>query len=216
MRFVILFAAASLSACNQQPADPAAPEMQATRAALSFDGSGATNAAAQIEHGKRLATVLGCSGCHGKDLQGRNVTKDKPEMGDMNAPNLTLLLAGYSDREFDRAMRQGVPKDGREMWFMPSESFQFVSDADLAALLAYLRTIKPAGRQMPPLRQGPQFEKGVAAGHIGNAPEMVRRFAAGQPADLGPAHALGRRLAQQTCSECHKGAPGPARLLTRP
>ncbi len=204
MRIAIMFGLVlALAACDEtRPPDTPL----ATPAALSFDGSGAAGTEARLAHGKRLATVLGCQGCHGKDLQGRNVTKGEPEVGDMNAPNLTLLLAKYSDAEFERAVRQGVPKDGREMWFMPSESYQFVSDSDLSALLSYLRTFKPNGTQMPPLRMGPQYKKDIAAGHVGNAPEMVRRFAATPPPDLSESHAFGRRLAQKTCAECHNNA----------
>lgn len=204
MRYLMLLALAGVAACNQEPA--ATQQVAATSAALSFDGSGATGEAAVRAHGKRLAIVLDCTGCHGADMQGANVTKDEPEMGDMNAPNLTLLMAGYSDAEFERAVRRGVARDGREMWFMSSEAFQHIGDADLAALLAYLRTFQPAGKQLPPLRMGPQFERDVASGKIGNAPEMIRRFAAAPPPDLGEHHAFGRRIAQQTCAGCHNGA----------
>jgi len=203
---VILLALASLSACDQKPNKAESRPITATPAALSFDRSGARDAAAQRAHGARLSNVLDCNGCHGKDFQGANVTKDDPEFGDMNAPNLTLLIAGYSDAEFERAVRRGVPKDGREMWFMPSESFQFLSDSDLAALLAHLRTFKPAGKQMPPIRKGPKFNDDVAAGKFGNAPEMIRRFASAPPSDLGERHAFGRRIAQQVCAGCHNSA----------
>ena len=104
--------------------------------------------------------MLGCKGCHGDDLQGQNVTENEPQFGDMWAPNLTLLLASYSDADLEHVIRQGVPKDKREFWFMPSETFQYVSDADLAALVAYLRTVKPGGKQMPPIRKGRDRQDG--------------------------------------------------------
>ena len=170
---------------------------------LTFDGADATDAAAKLAHGKRLATVLGCTACHGKDLQGTNVTAKEPEFGDMNAPNLTLLLAGYSDAQLDRVIRHGVPKDGREFWFMPSESYQYLSDADLAALIAHLRDVKPAGKPMPPIRKGPKFEKDVASGELANAADTIKRFAAKPPVDLGEQHAFGRYIAKTTCAGCH-------------
>lgn len=200
---MILLALASLSACQSEPAEPTAPEVAPTPAAITFDGAEATDPSAKLAHGKRLATVIGCTTCHGANLQGTNVTVKEPEFGDMNAPNLTLLLAGYSDAELERVIRQGVPKDGREFWFMPSESYQFLSDADLAALIAHLRTVKPAGQPMPPIRKGPKFETDLAAGKIANARETIRRFAAKAPPDMGEGHALGRRLAQITCAACH-------------
>jgi mono/diheme cytochrome c family protein len=121
----------------------------------------------------------------------------------MNAPNLTLLLASYSDADLDKVVRHGVPKDGREFWFMPSETLQYVSDADFAALITYLRTVKPAGKPMPPIRKGPTFLEQVAKGDFTNATGMVKRFQASQPVDLGEQHAFGRYIAMTTCSECH-------------
>jgi len=191
-----------LTACGSpKQAEQAAPEP----VEVTFDGAEATDAAARIAHGKRLATVLGCQGCHGDNLQGTNVTKDDPNFGDMNAPNLTLLLGGYSDAQLEKVIRQGVPKDGREFWFMPSESYQFLSDADLAALIAHLRTVKPAGKPMPPIRIGPGLRKQVADGIIANAATMQGRYRDQPPPDLGEQHTYGRRLAQIVCAECHNG-----------
>lgn len=172
-------------------------------AALTYDGANAADAAAKLKHGERMSWMLGCKGCHGEKLQGQNVTADEPKEGDMNAPNLTLLLAKYSDADLDKVVRHGVPKDGREFWFMPSETLQYVSDADFAALITYLRTIKPAGKPLPPIRKGPEFLKDVAKGAFTNAPGMVKRFQASQPPDLGEQHALGRYIAMTTCTECH-------------
>ena len=99
-------------------------------------------------------------------------------------------MAKYDDAALDRLIRHGVPKDGREFWFMPAETFQFVHDRDYAALAAYLRTLKPAGKPKPPIRKGPMMEAQVKAGAIAPSTEMIRRFKASQPTDLGPAHAL--------------------------
>ena len=115
------FAALLLAACHPQSAQ------------LSFEGADYKTDAAKIAHGKRLATVLDCAGCHGQNLQGTNLA-DKPEDGAMYAPNVTLLLGKYSDGELDKLIRHGVPKDGRQFWFMPVESFQFLSDRACGAL----------------------------------------------------------------------------------
>ena len=198
----ILLAAVSLAACDRK-AEQEAPEVEAKPAALTYDGAGATDPAAILKHGERMATMLGCTGCHGDNLQGTNVTSDDPHYGDMNAPNITLLLAKYDDPALDKLIRHGMPLDGREFWFMPVETFQYVSDADYAALVAYLRTIKPAGKQMPPIRKGPGFLADVEKGAVANAAGMITRFQKSQPVDLGPQHALGRYIAMTTCTECH-------------
>jgi mono/diheme cytochrome c family protein len=180
---------------DQQPTTPVTT--------LAFEGSGASNPNSKVAHGDRVSRIVGCKACHGETLQGQNVTAKEPEWGDMYAPNLTLLMASYSDAELERAIRKGVPKDGRTMWFMPSESLQFLSDADLSALVAYLRTMPPGGKPTPPIRKGALFHQLVKAGQLHPAPKMVERFQARQPADMGERHALGRYIAKVVCSECH-------------
>ena len=206
MRHLGIAALLLVTACQQQKHEPAA-----TAAAITFDGGDYANAAAKLAHGKRLALVLDCTGCHRADLQGQNVTRDDPKYGEMNAPNLTLKLPEYSDAEFVRLMHDGVPKDGREFWFMPVETFQFLSDRDRDALLAYLRTFKPAGKQLPPIRKGKGFYEDVERG-FGNSTQQVARYRAEPLPDLGEQHAKGRYLAQAVCAACHnsqlQGYPG--------
>lgn len=194
----VLVAAAMLTACN------APRESERTPSSLfQLDGANYRNATEKLAHGKRLAVLLGCEACHGPALQGSNVSADEPEMGEMNAPNLSLLLPTYTDTEFERALRKGIPKDRREFWFMPSEGLQYLSEADMAALLAYLRTIPPGGKPMPPLRKGPLFFHLIETGEMRTAPEIVARFRREQPVNLGSAHAFGRHIAMLVCSECH-------------
>lgn len=188
------------AACGSpKQAEPPAPEP----VELTFDGADATDAAGKLAHGKRLASVLACKACHGENLQGTNVSADDPKFGDMNAPNITLLLAKYDDAGLDKLVRHGIPLDGREFWFMPSETYQYVSDADFAALVAYLRTLKPAGKQLPPIRKGPGFLDDVEKGKLTNAVTTIARFRASPPLELGAQHALGRYVAMTSCTMCH-------------
>lgn len=197
---IMLLAAAGLSACDRDPKSE--QPVRAAAAQPSFDGADYADAASKVAHGKRLASVLSCAGCHGDNLQGKNVSAEDPEYGDMNAPNITLHLANYSDADFDRLLRHGKPKDGREFWFMPTESFQFLSDADLAALIAYLRTFKPAGKQLPPIRKGPGFMKDVEKGFNHSQVQHVR-YRKESPAAVGAQHEWGRQLTRTTCTACH-------------
>lgn len=205
MRILVMLAAlAALASCDwaQEEREAAAP---ATPAALIFDGADYAGEAAKIAHGKRLARVLDCTGCHGDDLQGRNVTADDPDYGDMWAPNLTLKLADYNDSDIERLLRTGTPKDGRELWFMPAESYQFLSTPDLAALIAFLRSFKPAGKQVPPIRKGLGFLKEVEEAGFAHAAAQTVRLRDNPPADLGPEHERGRTLARTVCTGCHNG-----------
>jgi len=79
---------------------------------LSFEGSDYKSEAARVAHGKRLADILDCTGCHGANFQGTDLA-NQPEDGAMYAPNVTLLLGKYSDAELDRLIEaSGVEMDG--------------------------------------------------------------------------------------------------------
>ncbi|HET9398906.1 MAG TPA: c-type cytochrome [Sphingomicrobium sp.] len=207
MRIILmLLAAVGVMACDRKAPQAENVAVAAKPAQLSFDGAGYKDDISKVMHGDRLSWVLGCKGCHGSNLQGGNVTKDDPNFGDMNAPNITLLIASYSDAELDKLIRHGQPKDGREFWFMPVESYQFLSDADLAALIAHLRTYKPQGTQLPPIRIGPGLRDQAAKGILENSQKMLARFRDQPPPDLGESHAYGRQLVRIVCAECHNSS----------
>jgi len=207
MRMImLLLAASSVMACNRKPAETENVVIAAKPAQLSFDGAGYKDDISKVIHGERLSWVLGCKGCHGANLQGSNVTKDDPNFGDMNAPNLTLLIASYDDAALEKLIRHGQPRDGREFWFMPVESYQFLSDADLAALIAHLRTYKPQGTQLPPIRIGPGLRDQAAKGILVSSQGMLKRYRDQPPPDLGESHAYGRHLARIVCAECHNSS----------
>lgn len=205
MRGFILMVAAALAACGKSEPDPDRPAVPAAPAEITFDGADFADEAAKIAHGKRLARVLDCTGCHGDNLTGRNVTADDPDYGDMWAPNLTLKLAEYNDADFEKLLRTGTPKDGRELWFMPAESYQFLSPPDMTAIIAFLRSHKPTGKQVPPIRKGPGFLKELEEAGFSHAAAQTIRLRDNPPADLGPQHERGRRLARIVCTGCHNG-----------
>ena len=192
-----------LAACDRNASD-GAPEIEGAQAALTYDGSDYQTDTEKVAHGRRLAVMLDCTGCHGSNLQGSDLAA-KPEDGAMYAPNVTLLVGQYSDPELDKLIRGGVPKDGREFWFMPVESYQFLSDADTRAIIAYLRMLTPAGKPLTFVRNK-VFQKEIDQGLIGNAQQQIRKFRSNPPPDLGPKHVVGRYIAQTTCSACHNSA----------
>ena len=194
-----------LAACDRNSGGDDA-RVEATPAQLSFDGADYRNAAEKIAHGKRLSILLDCTGCHGSNFQGMDMEANDPSDEATYAPNVTLLLAQYSDAQLDRLIRQGVPKDGREFWWMPVESYQFLSDADAAAIIAYLRTFEPAGKALPPFRKNRGMEKEIAQGLLGNSQAQIAKYRDQPPPDLGPQHAWGRHLARTTCTQCHNNA----------
>ncbi len=205
MRYWI-FVALLLAACEQQQAKPAAKPVEIT-----FDGAQTTNAAAAVAHGERLSWTLGCRGCHREKLQGGSFYE-------RYASNLSRDLPKYSDAEIERVLRAGVPRDGRELWGMPSEIFQHLSASDMKALISDLRTPKPDGKPtQPPKPWEPDAKLLIAKGNLKSANDTVLQDKAIGPVDLGPKYALGRYITRVTCSECHgPKLEGRARRESRP
>lgn len=198
---VLLLAMTSLSACHQRK--EATAEAPAKPAAITYDGATTTDAAAKIAHGERLSWILGCQGCHGENLQGQNVTPGDPAQGDMWASNITLRMANYDDAAFADFLRKGEVHDGRALVFMPTESLQYLSDADVAALTAYLRTVPKAGKETPPVRLGTVWANKSPNAAFVPAKQAAARFRDNALPDYGGKHPLGRYVAQTVCSECH-------------
>jgi mono/diheme cytochrome c family protein len=111
-----------------------------------------------LERGKHVATVRGCTDCHTSNLAGGTLI-DEPAIGQINPANLTAGAGGiggsYTDEDWVRAIRHGVGPDGKPLIFMPSQEFYFLSDDDLGALIAYLKTVPPVDNQPPEITVGP-------------------------------------------------------------
>jgi cytochrome c553 len=113
---------------------------------------------ASIARGKHLVeNVSLCTECHGKDLGGRMVN-DNFMFGRLAGSNLTRGRGGvgntYSDDDFVRALVHGVRKDRHSVLFMPSADYKF-TETDLAAIIAYIRSVPPVDREFPSPNIGP-------------------------------------------------------------
>jgi cytochrome c553 len=111
-----------------------------------------------LARGKYLVeTVSSCVDCHDKDLGGK-VVVDSFAMGRLVATNLTRgrggLPADYRDEDFVRALLHGVKRDGHTVVLMPSADFRF-TEADAAAILAYVKSMPPVDRELPAMKVGP-------------------------------------------------------------
>ncbi|WP_051504408.1 c-type cytochrome [Sphingomonas jaspsi] len=197
----LLLAMTSLTACHQRK--EVAAEEPTKPAAITYDGATTTDPTAKVAHGERLSFILGCKGCHGENLQGENVTPGDKAQGDMWASNITLRMANYNDAQFADFLRKGEVHDGRALVFMPIETFQYLSDADVAALTAYLRTVPKAGKETPPVRLGTVWADKSPDADFLPAKQMAARFRANALSDYGGRHPLGHYIAQTVCAECH-------------
>ena len=97
-----------------------------------------------LARGHHVAIISGCTSCHGEQLAGR-VVFDNPMVGRFVAANLTGGKGGvggkFADADWIHAIRHGVHPDGTSLLVMPSREFYVLSDEDLGALIAYLKTI---------------------------------------------------------------------------
>jgi cytochrome c553 len=114
-----------------------------------------TGTSAQIARGKQLANI--CVNCHTSSnqlpLSGVNFLAKfpAPPLGTFYAPNLTPArnIQGWTDGELIRAIREGIHKDGRSLVIMPSGTLRNLSDEDVQALVAYLRSQPATGKSTP-------------------------------------------------------------------
>lgn len=110
---------------------------------------------AQIARGEQLAHA--CVSCHAPGdqlpLSGVNFAAkfDLPPLGTLYAPNLTPggNIDDWTDGEVVRAIREGVHKTGRSLLIMPASSYRNMSDDDVQAIVAYLRSQPATGGPTP-------------------------------------------------------------------
>lgn len=112
---------------------------------------------ATIARGAHLASAIGkCTDCHAKDLRGQEM--DLGPLGVLYARNLTSGkggTAGWSDADWIRAIRHGVRPDSSLLVFMPSMLAAQFNATDLAAIIAYARSVPPVDNELPASRMGP-------------------------------------------------------------
>jgi hypothetical protein len=120
-----------------------------------------------VERGEKLADVMLCAMCHSPmtlegGLQMYNeklrltggIKIVSPPDGTFFTKNLTpdvkTGIGGWSFEELAAAITQGVTKDGRGLRVMPTHYYRNITNEDLNALIAYLKSIPPVQKQIPP------------------------------------------------------------------
>ena len=127
---------------------------------------GSAHADDMVARGEYLSRIMDCGGCHtwgamtpdGPDesraLAGGTIGFEVSGLGVFYPPNLTPYvetgLGGWSDEDIANALRTGVRHDGRGLApIMPWASYAAITDEDLAALIAYLRSLPPFSYKAP-------------------------------------------------------------------
>jgi cytochrome c553 len=98
-------------------------------------------AEASVEYGQYLSSI--CANCHGANLAG----EESPD-GNGSSANLTPSdsgLGAWAESDFTNALRTGTRPDGSliDPLKMPWPSFALMTDTEIQALYAYLRSLEP-------------------------------------------------------------------------
>jgi mono/diheme cytochrome c family protein len=162
-----------------------------------------------IARGRHIAQTMGsCVACHGPDLGGL-VFEDEGPIGVFAGSNLTRGKGGVandlSDEDWVRAIRYGVHRDSTSLIIMPSEVFVHLSDADLAALIAYLKQLPPVDRVVPETRFGALGRALLAMGKLNLlVATKTKPYISVPSVTPGATIEYGRYLAETSgCSGCH-------------
>lgn len=206
-----------ISACSQDSEEAQQPQAsqesqpaQESQAAPPAQASPASDVPADVlARGEYLVEgIVGCGNCHssrtedGEFIEGMeyagNFVIEEPGFT-AYAPNITpdpdTGIGTWTDEEIIRAVREGIRPDGSVMG--PPMSYPFyreISDNDMEAMVAYLRTVPPVRNEVPastynvplPPNWGPP---------LGEVPDVPRDDQVAYGRYL--AHSLGH------CTDCH-------------
>lgn len=183
--------------------------------------------AARLERGKYLAEhVAVCIDCHSdrdwtkfsgpivEGSEGAGGFRFGPELGfpgTIYSKNITPAgIGSMTDGQLLHTITTGIGKDGSALFpLMPYHAYANAADEDLYAIIAYIRTLKPIEREVPPTEL--DFPLNL----------IVRTIPAHRPApkaapDRSDSVAYGRYLITMAgCADCHtqseEGVPVPGR-----
>jgi len=142
----VLFGASAYAADTASgPASAPAPAPAAAPVARAGDA-----AEAQLARGAYLTKAADCIACH-------TANKAHPFAGGVPfatpfgtvystniTPDVQKGIGSFSDQDFIRAVREGVSKGGKRLYpAMPYTSYTQLSDDDILAIRAYLKTVTP-------------------------------------------------------------------------
>jgi mono/diheme cytochrome c family protein len=165
-----------------------------------------------VKRGEYLVlAVAACVDCHGTakepyvpaedmyslGLGGGGAFRYQP-FGVVYSPNLTVLQ-DWTDLEIEQAIRYGVRPDGTMLLPpMPYEAYAALSEPDMAAIIAYLRSLPPIDNMVPPA----ELEPGLQRDTIRNLPQEI---AITEVPQEGKSAAYGQYLGVvvAACGQCH-------------
>lgn len=108
---------------------------------------------AHVARGEHIVkSITMCVECHSMDFGGK-VMVDDPALGRLVAANLTRGEGGkaknYTDSQLAALIRHGIRPDSSAAIIMPSSDYQYLTDEDVASIVAYIRSIPAVDRVLP-------------------------------------------------------------------
>jgi mono/diheme cytochrome c family protein len=183
----------------------------------------------QIARGQYLSKLL-CAECHSSNNQlplsgGQNLSREGLlALGVIYPPNLTPAGAvqDWPDAAIVRAIREGVDRDGRTLPLMAYAAptrFRNLSDADVQAIVAYMRSQSVMHNELPPQRHSLVLAFIIGAGIWDVNTDPVRQPVAA-PA-RAPTSEYGHYFVRVAgCIDCHgsdlKGSNNPTNAPVSP
>jgi mono/diheme cytochrome c family protein len=176
--------------------------------------------AESLAWGRYLVEAVGaCQDCHAADYGGTTMMEPSP-VGALASTNLTSgrggIGADFTTEDWVRAIRHGVRKDGTSLFIMPSYAYAHLSDRDLGAMIAYLKTLPPVDRSHDPPKLGPLGRVLFVAGQLDfMVAEKTPHFASRPALERGVSVEYGGYIANVSgCTGCHRpdltgGPAGP-------
>ena len=149
---------------------------------------GGASADTPVERGAYLVnTIMTCANCHspkgppdvvaGKDFSG-GLRFNVPPF-DVTAPNITpdkeTGIGAWSDDDIKKLLRTGMRPSGVPIAaVMPTGFYDIVTDADMDAIVAYLRTLKPVSNKVPdPIYKIPEPHQVFPGAETAYTPAML-------------------------------------------
>jgi mono/diheme cytochrome c family protein len=125
-----------------------------------------------VQQGEYVARAADCISCHtepgGKPFAGGDELKTV--FGSIYGPNITpdrqTGIGTWSKADFTRALRRGIRKDGGLLYpAMPYVDYTKMTDADMNALWAYMRSLPAVNHEVPDAEKTFKFPFNIRAGN---------------------------------------------------
>ncbi|HNO94936.1 MAG TPA: cytochrome c [Anaerolineales bacterium] len=179
---------------------------------------------ASLEQGKHRVESL-CAGCHGSDLSGIEKWFDAGPLGTIDSANLTSGDGGigsfYTTEDYVAAIRHGIDEEGKPIFMPAVTSTSQLSDEDLAAIIAYLKTVPPVDHKTNGKNFTPLAKILFVVGVLPSLPvEVVSHDLHVTAPEAGPTAEYGEYMVNTNdCRVCHgpdlNGGPFPDPTVTK-